>query len=137
MERLTQTSNKGGVAFTFDLDVTCQPSEIKKILKLAERPKYYEDLEEQGLLVRLLCKVEDTVYVLEENNYYTVMQVNKIEIKPTLYGDICYHLEPVRHRGHLCRYFEDDFGKTVFLTPEEAEEALKKMNERESNEEAR
>ena len=27
MERLTQTSNSGGVAFTFDLDITCQPSE--------------------------------------------------------------------------------------------------------------
>jgi hypothetical protein len=29
MERLTQTSNSGGVAFTFDLDITCQPSEAK------------------------------------------------------------------------------------------------------------
>ena len=27
MERLTQTSNSGGVTYTFDLDITCQPSE--------------------------------------------------------------------------------------------------------------
>ena len=33
MERLTQTSGKGGVAFTFDLDITCQPSEAKKDFK--------------------------------------------------------------------------------------------------------
>nr|DAK54055.1 MAG TPA: hypothetical protein [Caudoviricetes sp.] len=36
MERLTQTSNSGGVTYTFDLDITCQPSEVLKILKLAE-----------------------------------------------------------------------------------------------------
>lgn len=63
MERLTQTSNKGGVAFTFDLDITCERSEIKKILKVAEKLKNYEDAEEQGLLLRLPCKVGDTVYV--------------------------------------------------------------------------
>lgn len=44
MERLTQTSNKGGVAFTFNLDITCAPSEAQKILKLAEKLKSYEDL---------------------------------------------------------------------------------------------
>lgn len=44
MERLTQTSDNGGVAFTFDLDITCQPSEAKKILRMAEKLKQYEDL---------------------------------------------------------------------------------------------
>ncbi len=48
MERLTQTSNSGGIAFTFDLDITCQPSEMKKILKIAEKLKCYEDAEEHG-----------------------------------------------------------------------------------------
>lgn len=43
MERLTMTSNKGGVAFTFDLDITCEKTEIQKILKLAQRLKTYED----------------------------------------------------------------------------------------------
>ena len=37
MERLTTTSDKGGVAFTFNLDITCDKSEIMKILKLAEK----------------------------------------------------------------------------------------------------
>ena len=46
MERLTQTSDRGGVALTFDLDITCEPSEIKKILKLAERLKDYEELDD-------------------------------------------------------------------------------------------
>ena len=59
MERLTQTSDKGGVAFTFDLDVTCQPSEMKKILRLAEKLKEYEDAEEKGLLVKIKCQCKD------------------------------------------------------------------------------
>ena len=62
MDRLTQTSNSGGVAFTFDLDITCQPSEARKILNLATKLKDYEDLEEQGRLIKLPCKVGDTVY---------------------------------------------------------------------------
>lgn len=58
MERLTQTSDKGGVAFTFDLDVTCQPSEMKKILKIAEKLKEFEDLEELiGVPIKTLAKL--------------------------------------------------------------------------------
>lgn len=57
MERLTMQSDKGGVAFTFDLDITCKPSEMRKILNLAEKLKRYEDAEEQGLLLRLPCKI--------------------------------------------------------------------------------
>lgn len=63
MERLTQTSDNGGVAFTFDLEVTCQPSEMKKILKLAEKLKEYEDLgtveEIQEMKEKTLPKIPD------------------------------------------------------------------------------
>ena len=45
MERLTATSDKGGLAFTFDLDVTCDKTEIMKILNLGNKLKEYEDLE--------------------------------------------------------------------------------------------
>ena len=44
MDRLTQTSDKGNVAFTFNLDITCKPSEAQKVLKLAEKLKRYEAL---------------------------------------------------------------------------------------------
>ena len=53
MERVTTTSVQGGVALTFDLDVTCCKSEMLKILNLATKLKEYEDAEEQGLLLRL------------------------------------------------------------------------------------
>lgn len=43
-DRLTMTSDRGGVAFTFDLDITCEKSEIVKILKVAEKLKTYEEI---------------------------------------------------------------------------------------------
>ncbi len=91
----------------------------------------YEDAEEQGQILRLPCKVGDTVYAfLSTCNYFTECQINKIELKPTLYGNTCYFLEPIGHRGCLYRCFEDEFGKTVFLTKEKAEAKLKEMGGR-------
>ena len=68
MERLTMTSDKGGVAFTFDLEVEATPHEIVKILRLAEKLKYYEDLEEQGRLLVLPCKIGDSLYWIDDED---------------------------------------------------------------------
>lgn len=122
MERLTQTSNKGGVAFTFNLDITCAPSEAKKILKLAEKLKNYEDAEEQGLLLRLPCKVSDVAYVINHN-----------AVKKEIVRDVQYrgHTYTEGQRWFLnigaLLYCENDIGKTVFLTREEAETKLKEL----------
>lgn len=110
-------------------DNTFTVSVLQRCHELVSELKKNRDLEEQGLLLKLQCKVGDKVYVFEERKHYTVMQVNKIEIKHTLYGDICYIFEPVGRRGCLYRYLKDDFGKTVFLTQPEAEKALKRMED--------
>ena len=97
-------------------------------LQMAEKLTEYEDLEQQGKLPKLPCAVEDTVHViLPRDSHITKAQINKIEVKPTIYGKMCYFIEPVSYRGHLYRYFENDFGKTVFLTIEAAEAALKEL----------
>ena len=44
MNRLTMESDKSGLAFTFDLDVTCKKEEMLKILKIGNALKEYEDL---------------------------------------------------------------------------------------------
>ena len=72
------------------------------INKLAE----YEDLEEQGLLLRLPCKVGDSIYSVIEDG------LTIVELK--------FSLDFYARR-------KNDFGKTVFLTQEEAEQKLKKM----------
>ena len=86
--------------------------------KLAE----YEDLEEQGLLLRLPCKVGDTVYILRKNI------VNEEQVYDVQYRGITYQKGQrwYVNIGGLA-YFEMDFGKDVFLTQAEAEQKLKEM----------
>lgn len=77
----------------------------KALDKLAE----YEDLEEQGLLIKLPCKVGDDVYLIHNicNGKWT--KIEKVKFGISLYNY---------------------FGKTVFLTREEAEKALKESEEK-------
>ena len=126
MERLTQTSDKGGVAFTFDLDVICQPSEMKKILKIAEKLKEYEDLEEQGLLLRLYCNVGDTVYCIEDKKIWDCI-VDKVTISRT--NGVWFEVKTPKSMPDISaiEYTENAFGETVFLTQAEAEQKLKEM----------
>ena len=88
----------------------------------------YEDLEEQGLLVRLPCKVGTEVFCyFPGDSHCTKCQIKKIEIRPTIFGKICYFAEPVAQRGCCFRYFDTEFGKVIFLTREEAEKKLEEM----------
>lgn len=70
--------------------------------KLAE----YEDAEEQGLLLRLPCPVGSKIYSVIKDG------LSIIELKLSLE----YYVKR-----------KNDFGKTVFLTKEEAEQALQNM----------
>ena len=121
-ERLTMTSDKGGVAFTFDLDITCRPSEAQKILKLAEKLKHYEDLEEQGRLIELPCKIGDTVWNIRWWDNITESRVIDGE---TYFRHTMKH-KVTKSQFSLCDY--EELGKTVFLTKEEAEAALKEVD---------
>lgn len=81
----------------------------------------YEDLEEQGLLVRLPCKVGTEVFCyFPGDSHYTKCQIKKIEICQSIFGNICYFAESVAQRGRCCRYYDNEFGKFLFLTREEA-----------------
>lgn len=126
MERLT-TRNIAGVA------VYKNPFECEQCGETIWRlPDYgngsptekladYEDAEEQGLLLRLKCKTGDTVYYRTNNNDIYPIKINEINISKS---DVIYN-------GYFmkCTYEFDnsDFGKTVFLTQEEAETKLAEM----------
>ena len=91
----------------------CDSCPVQKAIdKLAE----YEDLEEQGLLLRLPCKAGDTVY--------KVYSPNRL-IEPYTYKTIV-----IQSLTQIVEYIEKElWNKTVFLTQEEAEQALKQMGE--------
>ena len=131
MERLTQTSDKGGVAFTFDLTISCEPNEAKKILKLAEKLKQYEDLEEQGQLLRLPCRPNDIVYRI---NKAARVPIIKMAVKRIVLFDKSYALEVVDEYGGQLLFLADDIGKVLYITREEAEAKLTEMEESDEGE---
>ena len=89
---------------------------LKDVAELLEELKSYKDLEEQGLLVRLPCKVGDLVFIIDGENICR-RKVKSIKILSTAIeistSDIIFHKE--------------SFGETVFLTREEAGNKLEEM----------
>lgn len=100
----------------------------EKLAEWLEELKSYKEEEEQGLLARLSCKVGTEVFCFfPGDSHYTKCQIKKIEICQSIFGNICYFAEPVGKRGCCCRYFDNEFGKFLFLTREEAEKKLEEM----------
>ena len=97
---------------------------------LREKLKRDEDAEEQGLLLRLPCKVGDTLYFAHHDRvissevlsakYHAEAENHGVFIREKLTIDV----EGVSAEIDFC-----DIGKTVFLTREEVESKLKEMEE--------
>lgn len=92
--------------------------------------KDYEDLKEQGKLIELPCAVGDTVYEVQEIRKriqeYTVISVHNSHCS-TLFG---WELKDGKGvYSNLNGFEKSAIGKTVFLTREEAEAALKGAEE--------
>ena len=97
----------------------------------------YEDLEEQGLLLRLPCKVGDCIYCVNTGAKEPIIKMRVLAVNyKQFYKDITvirkdrtviriYAINDI-DMGESC-YLLEDFGKTVFLTQEEAEQKLKEM----------
>lgn len=98
----------------------CDTCEVKMLFN---RLKEYEDLEEQGLLLRLPCKVGDTVYILA-GRFGTFYEE---DICDGFYigRDGILQVKVQNHKGNHGTY--GVVGKTVFLTKAEAEKALADM----------
>ena len=112
MERLTY---RGTETMTEDRLIRPSYSDYST-RRIIERLAEYEDLEEQGLLLRLPCKVGDTVYTI-----YSDEDTSFVE--EPIVKDVSTHRIWIENR-----YFDySDIGKTVFLTQAEAEQKLKEM----------
>lgn len=127
MERLTKQFTDGTYYCEEVEDVGIEginaPTYVgKAVNKLAE----YEDAEEQGLLLRLPCKVGDTVYEIQPlTGKITPRTIKSIVICNAPELTIMYK------SGYDYSNVQEDFGKTVFLTEEKAKQALKQMEEQE------
>ncbi len=100
--------------------------------EVLEKLGQYEDAEEQGLLLRLPCKVGDTVYTLD---YIYECDCDYECVEFDAYK--CEEDVPCEHQYKEYRVKETKFqiqmlavlGKTVFLTKEEASQKLAEMKE--------
>lgn len=130
MERLTKISEAGNAYYPkcFEepccgmgecLDDNCSLM-IDACKKLAE----YEQLEEQGLLVRLPCKVGDMVYVPTRN---FISELRIVMISVDMHGTYFRWMLNSGIYPNLDGFSGNKLGKTVFLTREEAEKKLEEM----------
>ena len=104
-------------------------SEYVPIINALNRLAEYEDMEEQGLLVRLPCKVGDTLWVTGRDNVPREMELEAPDIRTvcTDEDNLCMstcNRKPDGFCAYRLRNDGADIGKTVFLTREEAEKAL-------------
>lgn len=132
MERLT--NNKGELLRCNDCieesncysDISCSHI-FDALKKLAE----YEDLEEQGLLKIFPCKVGDTVYSYCSEFGILSYTVDCIVFDDKITFQCSSYSEPIgEYPGECLDEIEPDitdFGKIVFLTQAESEDALERM----------
>ena len=89
----------------------------------------YEDLEEQGLLVKFPCKIGDTVYRVNAGAKQPIIPMTVSEIHFLCYKNeraVRFDAIGKEDMGESC-YRLEDIGRIVFLTREEAEKKLEEM----------
>ena len=96
--------------------------ETKTMDKLAD----YEDLEEQGRLIKLPCKVGDTVYAIGFNNNKPIIYESVVLNILITEKEIVFNVKVDEFKINS-QLKQSMFGKTVFLTQAEAEQKLKEM----------
>ena len=93
--------------------------------KLYKHLAEYEDLEEQGLLLKLPCKVGDTVYSITRD---FISEYNIRNFICYDNGNIFFDWKCVKGIYLNIKGFHiDHIGKTVFLTKEAAEKELERL----------
>lgn len=100
--------------------------------ELREKLKEYEDLEEQGRLVKLPCKVGDTVYVngvlgCDEAERYRVIRVDYHSTLGTGRNEFYIEALLCADLDSSIAFYDNQFDKTVFLTKSEAEAKLEEL----------
>ncbi len=92
-------------------------------IKASEKLAEYEDLEEQGLLVRLPVEIGTELFQPCADRKSII---RSIVINNTITDDDIY-IGIVDERGNERHYSKKSIGKTVFLTREEAEKKLEEI----------
>ncbi len=131
MERLTKTYSDGTHGASDNLPCGENSYDYKNLL--IEKLGKYEDLEEQGRLIKLPCKVGDTVYVIHYiNRRFVIFShiISKFVIMPYRFPRVEIYFES--ENGFITCDFEGQINENLFLTKSEAEAKLKELRGREN-----
>jgi hypothetical protein len=105
------------------------------IIKALERLKEYEELEEQGILLKPPCKVDDTIYEFHRQDLEDIVDlkdvISKREVKDVRYKNGEWFIipyNPVNAFGYMSEREIPtvEIGKTVFFSYDGAEQELMK-----------
>ena len=136
MERLTNISEIGNAYYPKCFKEPCcgmgecLDDKCNLMLDACEKLAEYEQLEEQGLLARLPCKIGDTVYRVNAGAKQTIIPMNVSEVHFLCYKNeraVRFDAIGKEDMGESC-YRLEDIGRIVFLTHEEAEKKLEMKN---------
>lgn len=131
MERLTKNVDGCNQIIDCGNDLckeTCEEwsCEFCPISKAIDKLADYEEAEEQGLLLRLPCKVGDKVYVKLFSYYESkYAEAEVVDFTHFISCGFCIVVTSKHFDKQAIPFSE--LGKTVFPTKEEAEQALKRM----------
>jgi hypothetical protein len=98
--------------FDLNIDKDILINQVQEIKRLNDILREYKELEEQGLLLKLPCKVGTTVWAIE-----------KEDIGLGWNSEYVYCIKQEKFNATMVGFF----GKDIFLTKEEAEQELKRM----------
>lgn len=126
MERLTERNSMGVAVFKESYDCENCNESLWRLPDYGngsptDRLAEYEEADEQGLLLRLPCKVGDKVYRPVPKLYRRISVMTVVKI--VIHEDGVYF--KTDKDGGLFK--TSAIGKTFFITKEEAEAALEKM----------
>lgn len=142
MERLTERFSNGQAAvggcgnnckYEFKYCEDIFAGNCPTLTEIYEKLAKYEELEEQGRLIKLPCKIGNIVY--HDNPYSTIhtgiqsYQITNIMISQNKKGEWTKKYRAMLLRNgktadNQINFEFNDIGKTVFLTKEEAEKEL-------------
>lgn len=138
MERLTDKNDVGSYYYPkcfekcggLGASGKCNNCEI--MTSVCQKLGDYEDLEEQGRLIKLPCKVGDIVYVNDvlgcgEVERYKVIRVDYHSTLGTGRNEFYIEALLCTNPDKSIAFYDKQFGKTVFLTKSEAEARLKEL----------
>jgi hypothetical protein len=145
MERLTKITEIGNAYFPKCFEEPCCgmgeciDDRCSLMLDACKKLAEYEQLEEQGLLVRLPCKVGDMVWVVTSPiNVFGYDEYDgdaEYEVYESFLSSVSYYASGEQFRiyakvtnSFIVAYFREcDFGESIFLTREDAEKKLEEM----------